>query len=764
MKRIINALLLGTALTQSCWAQPLPNIPPNTVLGRTGIITGPAQAIPFAQLGAMMVVGATPVGYTTTPEQWGAKGDCITDDAPAENLAIAYLNTTYGGGSVVHGDKCYAIGSQINIGNGTVSGTVAAPSTINNIHLIGSGAGYTFDLQPGTLGAVGTRFKYIGAAALNGALLNFAGPITSSDFRYITLDCNGLCGFNAILTSVSRGRFSFDGTTGYTNAGFALTTATNASSVSAGQDAQISTAGNLIEYWYDQQTEPNVQSLKLDGYQGSFFDTTLNQINHFEINMFGGSGGTNYGIWEIYSDANNLTDGIINVYRSQDKAIQRTYVVTAGPACYPASNIYQGMQGASPMNDDTTNCAPTSGNFIGWQGELVPSQMPRDPVTRRAWGYCQDQNTAPWFGSMWAQCGQNYYDQQKNRLFNSQFAGAAKGSTVSGTLTNGAVTTLDGWALTTDGSVTYSVSRVPVTPGNSTAPYNPRYYLKVTVTAQTPGTYLALQQTIPGVQTFQQMYGTCSFWARTDDSSSITLPAAPQLQQFFGSGGSPSTTVTLNPSFGSTSLAVNGAWGNIWETWIVPSIAGKTLGTNGDDGVLPSFFMPLSNAFTFSIAIPQCEEGSNNTAYDRRDPRTEWTWNGTPSGTGPVVLQNAPTINGATLTGTTAIARTNFSGQFYSTYGMAAIASGACGATTNGAVSGGYQSGIVTIGSATTTTCNITFSPAATQSPSGCILFPENAAAAAAGTTVARISSVGTGGFIITGSALANANYYYICL
>jgi hypothetical protein len=44
------------------------------------------------------------------------------------------------------------------------------------------------------------------------------------------------------------------------------------------------------------------------------------------------------------------------------------------------------------------------------------------------------------------------------------------------------------------------------------------------------------------------------------------------------------------------------------------------------------------------------------------------------------------------------------------------------------------------------------------------LLFPENATAAATGTTVARVSSIGTTTFVITGSALASSNYYYHCI
>lgn len=103
------------------------------------------------------------------------------------------------------------------------------------------------------------------------------------------------------------------------------------------------------------------------------------------------------------------------------------------------------------------------------------------------------------------------------------------------------------------------------------------------------------------------------------------------------------------------------------------------------------------------------------------------------------------------------------SGQITSTFGTPTIASGACGATTNGTVSGVNQSGIVTIGAAATTTCTISFSTTIIA-PKACVIFPGNATAAVQGTTVARVGTPSTTAWVITGSVLANTVYSYICL
>lgn len=104
-------------------------------------------------------------------------------------------------------------------------------------------------------------------------------------------------------------------------------------------------------------------------------------------------------------------------------------------------------------------------------------------------------------------------------------------------------------------------------------------------------------------------------------------------------------------------------------------------------------------------------------------------------------------------------------GMIQTTFGTPTIASGVCGATTNGVVtSGTNQSGLITIGSASTATCTISFNKTLSAAPGACTITPQNAAAAAWGTTMARVSSISTTNWVITGSELANTAYYYICL
>ena len=102
--------------------------------------------------------------------------------------------------------------------------------------------------------------------------------------------------------------------------------------------------------------------------------------------------------------------------------------------------------------------------------------------------------------------------------------------------------------------------------------------------------------------------------------------------------------------------------------------------------------------------------------------------------------------------------------QISSSAGAPTIASGECGATTNGSVTGTNQSGKITIGAATTTTCKVRFSKTLAAVPKSCVAFPASAGAAATGTTVASMGAIDATSFTLIGSALASTVYNFSCL
>lgn len=97
-------------------------------------------------------------------------------------------------------------------------------------------------------------------------------------------------------------------------------------------------------------------------------------------------------------------------------------------------------------------------------------------------------------------------------------------------------------------------------------------------------------------------------------------------------------------------------------------------------------------------------------------------------------------------------------GKFKSKGNAPAINS--CG--TNPSVAGTDNSMLLTMGSGTLTTCSVTFATPWPQAPH-CVAFPQNATAAATGTTVARISSIDVATLTFTGSNLTSAAYEVLC-
>ena len=191
--------------------------------------------------------------------------------------------------------------------------------------------------------------------------------------------------------------------------------------------------------------------------------------------------------------------------------------------------------------------------------------------------------------------------------------------------------------------------------------------------------------------------------------------------------------VAISPSAISPSGTITGADGG---TWGASGIAGTTVNSTPVGATTAS-----TGAFTTLSA------------------------SSTVSGTGFSTYLASPPAIGGTAAAAGKFTSINASGQITSTAGLPTITSGACGATTNGAVVSGStnQSGNITIGSASTTTCTVNFSTTLAVAPNACLLQPANTAAAAVGTTAAYISAITTGHFVITG-ALANANYAYFCL
>jgi hypothetical protein len=121
---------------------------------------------------------------------------------------------------------------------------------------------------------------------------------------------------------------------------------------------------------------------------------------------------------------------------------------------------------------------------------------------------------------------------------------------------------------------------------------NPRFYINQNVSGQTLSSHFAnFSQRIEGVRSYAGQTITVLGWARRGGGSGNM---AVEADQNFGTGGSPSatvnaispTTVTLTESFAPFAAVMN-----------IPSIAGKTIGTNSNDSLDLNFWLSAGSDF-----------------------------------------------------------------------------------------------------------------------------------------------------------------------
>jgi hypothetical protein len=159
----------------------------------------------------------------------------------------------------------------------------------------------------------------------------------------------------------------------------------------------------------------------------------------------------------------------------------------------------------------------------------------------------------------------------ENRIINGAFDFWQRGTSFTG-----GVYTADRWVANQSGG-TVTTSRQAFTLGDTLGSNSPTYFLRQTVSGQSTSSHAGIiVQRIEGVRSYAGQTITILGWARRSSGSGNM---AISLDQDFGTGGSPSAyasgtgqTVTLTGSFAPFAL-----------TFAVPSISGKTLGTNGND-------------------------------------------------------------------------------------------------------------------------------------------------------------------------------------
>jgi len=161
--------------------------------------------------------------------------------------------------------------------------------------------------------------------------------------------------------------------------------------------------------------------------------------------------------------------------------------------------------------------------------------------------------------------------------------------------------------------------------------FNAAYYSRTVVTTASNSAEMIIKlQKIEDVTRLAGKTVTLSFWARADSAKNIGL----EFRQNFGTGGTPSANLD---SIGTQLIALTSTWEKKTITVDIPSIAGKTLGTDGvhTSALWLTLWFTAGSAFdsrsggvgtqsgTFDIAQVQLEAGSAATDFQLRHPANE---------------------------------------------------------------------------------------------------------------------------------------------
>jgi hypothetical protein len=301
----------------------------------------------------------------------------------------------------------------------------------------------------------------------------------------------------------------------------------------------------------------------------------------------------------------------------------------------------------------------------------------------------------------------------RNKIINGNFDIWQRGTSQ----TSAAYGSADRWNNDHSGS-SKTASQQAFTLGQTEVPGNPKYYLRHVVTSVSgSGNYCLTQQKIEGVSTLAGKTATLSFWAKADSNKNI----ATEFSQNFATGGSPSSIVN---GIGVTTHSLTTSWQKFTTTVSIPSISGKTLGSDGNDYFhlviwfdSGSTYSSRNNSLgqqsgTFDIAQVQLEEGPVATPFEQRPITMELSlcqryyyksynidvapgtatntgahWNVTFAGVGwvtyqfPVSMRATPTCTAYSTDGTAG----QLHNQYYGNYTATSIqASGQSGVTISG--------------------------------------------------------------------------------
>lgn len=252
--------------------------------------------------------------------------------------------------------------------------------------------------------------------------------------------------------------------------------------------------------------------------------------------------------------------------------------------------------GGNAGSDFDMNRYSDAGSFID-----TPIYIKRsDGIVRTA--------SRPIFNSNLAYDSGNLLPIGRNVIINGDFSVWQRGSVFNPAMSS--TYTADRWALSFDGTGN-QIIQLGLHPPGSPAGRERRSLLNWNQsTAGSGASFRLLLHRVKDVRTLAGQVVTFSFYAYADAARTLST----SIIQYFGSGGSPSSPALINLG----PFAVTTTPQRFTSTATLPSLAGKTLGTSGDDHVQVAFSFPLNVVNSINIWDVQLEHGPVATEFERK--------------------------------------------------------------------------------------------------------------------------------------------------
>ncbi len=320
---------------------------------------------------------------------------------------------------------------------------------------------------------------------------------------------------------------------------------------------------------------------------------------------------------EVFLDKSTglpLSGGTITFYKDESRSdLKAIYTLSGSPGSY----TYTEIDNPVVLNGNgTPSDSPDSGNNI----PLYYFPYDEDGELELYYVVVKDQNGVTQFTRQArpniatpAPSKNLFYNFSRNPTFYSwsnstDYPSIGTGSSDSTSFV------VDDWTYEQDdSSQTIEVLRGTFLPGDSSVPGNPVYYLLYdnTSTGSAVQTYNRFNQSYKSVQTLNGQDVAVSIWV--NQVSGVAGQFSITLTQNFGTGGSPSSDVTTAVLVVPT--LVMGEWTQYEGTAFLPSIFGKTLGTNNNDSLILSMNMPLNKVAQIGMSTIQLEPGTSVSTF-----------------------------------------------------------------------------------------------------------------------------------------------------